>query len=154
MINEIEINGSATTYEDYGVRMGDGFIDALTEPLTLKGFVANESRIEHGRRLVVSNPRVTSRELSLEFVLQASSPEELTMRKNAFLELMYAGKVMLRLGQGLIDMYHVPSDVYHLVYLGKGTTYGMNAARTVCRMMLKFEEPNPMRRTYDPEAAG
>ena len=48
-IPELKIN-KYSVYDTFGVRMGDGFLDALTEPLTLKENIENESRLEHGKR--------------------------------------------------------------------------------------------------------
>lgn len=33
----------------FGVRMGDGFLDAICSPLPLKEFVENTSRLEDGK---------------------------------------------------------------------------------------------------------
>lgn len=61
MAVELRINGSSTVFQDYGVKMGDDFIDTLTEPLTLKEHIENESRLEHGKRVVVDdNPKFAS----------------------------------------------------------------------------------------------
>lgn len=139
-IPELRINKYAM-YETFGVRMGDGFLDALTEPLTLKENIENESRLEHGKRVIVDdNPKVASREILLDFTVTGKSPEDFLSKKNGFLALMYKGKITLEVPQA-------NTEVYHLIYRSKGTDYGMNAQRTFCHMMLKFEEPNPANRT-------
>lgn len=138
---EIRINGSSTLYKDYGVRMGEGFLDALTEPLDMKDYIENESRLEHGKRIIIlDTPRVKSRDVTLDFTICGSSPEDFLKKKNGFLALIYGGEITLQVPQ-------VSDDVYYLIYSGKGAEYGMNANRTFCHMMLKFLEPNPMRRT-------
>ena len=138
---EIRINGSSTLYKDYGVRMGEGFLDALTEPLTLKENVENESRLEHGKRVVVEDePKFASREVMLDFTISGNTPADFLTKKNAFLAMLYKGKITLEVPQ--------ESDtVYHLIYRGKGSEYSMNVQRTFCHMILKFEEPNPNHRT-------
>lgn len=138
---EIRINGSSTIYQDYGVRMGEGFLDALNEPLTLKENIENESRLEHGKRVVVEDePKYTSREVILDFTLAGSSPTDFRKKKKDFLALMYKGEITLQVPED-------SDDVYHLIYRGKGSEYAQNAQRTFCHMMLKFEEPNPAHRT-------
>ena len=140
MQTELIIN-NFDVYPLYGVRMGDGFLDALTEPQTLKGNIENESRLEHGKRVIVDeDPKFTSREILLDFTITGDSPEDFLSKKNGFLALMYKGKITLEVPQ-------VNTEVYHLIYRSKGTDYGMNAQRTFCHMMLKFEEPNPANRT-------
>lgn len=137
---ELRINGSDVLYSVLGVRMGDGFIDALTEPLTLKSNIENESRLEHGKRVIIEAvPKFQPREVTLDFTIQGSTPEDLRDRKHAFLSLMYRGNVM-------IEVPAVSPDVYRLVYKGKGAEYAMSTDRTFCHMMLKFEEPNPVNR--------
>ncbi len=139
-IPELKIN-KYSVYDTFGVRMGDGFLDALTEPLTLKENIENESRLEHGKRIIVDdNPKIASRELLLDFTITGSSKEDFLQKKNSFLALMYKGEITLQVPQE-------SPDVYHLIYRGKGTDYGMNAQRTFCHMMLKFVEPNPANRT-------
>ena len=140
-IPELRINGSSTIYQDYGVRMGDGFLDALTEPLDLKEFIENESRLEHGKRVVIDDePKVKSRDLTLDFTIKGKDPADFLKKKNAFLALVYKGEITLQVPEN-------SDDVYHLIYKGKGAEYSLNYNRTFCHMVLKFEEPNPMRRT-------
>lgn len=134
---ELRINGSSTVYKDYGVRMGEGFLDALTEPLSLKENIENESRLEHGKRVIVEEtPKFSSREVILDFTICGKTPSDFLTKKNAFLALMYKGEVTIQVPQE-------SEDVYHLIYRGKGSEYSMNTLRTFCHMMLKFEEPNP-----------
>lgn len=138
-IPELKIN-NYPVYDFFGVRMGDGFLDALTEPLSLKENIENESRLEHGKRVIVDeNPKYASREILLDFTITGNSPADFLTKKNGFLALMYKGKIKLEVPQ-------VNTNVYNLIYRSKGTDYGMNAQRTFCHMMLKFEEPNPANR--------
>lgn len=125
----------AVTWEDNGVRMGEGFIDALTEPLSLKDFIVNESRLEHGKR-ITGTPKIASREVVLCFTIEGSSPTDFRNKKNKFLKMLYSGPITL-------EVPKESEDVYRLIYTGKGSEYGVNIARTFCKMMLKFEEPNP-----------
>ena len=138
---ELRINGSSTVAKDWGVKMGDGFLDTLTEPLTPKDPIENESRLENGKRVVLdqNNIKFKSRELTLDFTIEGRTPEEFTEHKRKFLEAMYKVDVS-------IQVPRESDDVYHLIFKGKGTEYGMNYQRTFCHMVLKFEEPNPMDR--------
>lgn len=142
MDGDLRINGSSTVYKDWGVNMGDGFIDALTEPLTPKDYIENESRLEHGKRVVIDSDGIkfASREVLLDFTIEGSSPSDFLTKKNLFLTAMYKGSVTIQVPKE-------SDDVYHLIYKGKGSEYGMNALRTFCHMILKFEEPDPTHRT-------
>lgn len=139
---ELRINGSSTVAKDWGVKMGEGFLDALDEPLTPKDPIENESRLENGKRVVVdqNNIKFKSREITLDFTIEGKTPEEFQEHKRKFLEAMYKVDVSIQVPRHR-------ADVYHLIYKGKGTEYGMNYQRTFCHMVLKFDEPNPMDRT-------
>lgn len=124
----------------YGVHMGEGFIETLTEPLSMKSYVENDSRLEHGKRIIVDTPRIDSREIVLEFVLLGDTPEQLKLRKAEFMKLMYEGEIELCVPQ------EDENTFYRLVYLGKGSEYGLTLSRTLCKLSLKFAEPNPTNR--------
>lgn len=135
----------------FGVRMGENFISTLTEPLTPKEYIENESRMEHGKRIELANygenPRtkqrmlmMASREVTLEFVIWGATETDFQANKTDFLDRIYAGAVD-------VAVPRVSADIYHLYYLGKGAEYNLNVSRTMCRMSLKFCEPNPMSRS-------
>lgn len=138
---DIRINGSSTIYSDYGVAMGEDFINVLTEPLSMKEYVENESRLEHGKRVIVDDePKIASRDLTLEFTIEGSTPADFLKKKTKFLQLMYSGSITLQVPE-------VGDEIYHLIYTGKSGEFGMNPQRTFCHMVLKFTEPNPNNRT-------
>lgn len=85
MAVELRINGSSTVFQDYGVKMGDDFIDTLTEPLTLKEHIENESRLEHGKRVVVDdNPKFASREVLLDFTITGKDKADFKAKRMRF----------------------------------------------------------------------
>ena len=45
-------------YITWGVRMGDGFLDTIGAPAPMKEFIENKSRLEHGKRVIVSNSKL------------------------------------------------------------------------------------------------
>lgn len=120
----------------WGVRMGDGFLDAIDTPCTMKEFVTNSSRLEHGKRIVVENPKVESREITLPFTIEGTSEADFKSKKKAFYNELYKGKVDIQIPAN-------SSEVFHLVYLGKATSYAQNVKRTFCKFAAKFEEYNP-----------
>lgn len=136
MAVDLLINGRDARAE-YGVYMGEGFLNALTEPLELKEFISNESRLEHGKRVIVRDPKFQPRELTLDFVLVGESKSDFAAKRDAFFALLYSGFVEI------IVPCLSPTTAYRLIYKGKGSDYGMNLARTMCRLVLKFDEPNP-----------
>ena len=129
-----------------GVKMGDGFKDELYAPIELKEFVSNESRLEHGRRVVTADTggnslaRYASRTISLEFRITGSSISEFLTNRNALYTELYKGAVKL-------EVPELGSEVFNLIYLGKSSTYSTGLSRMACRVKVSFEEPNPSQRS-------
>ncbi len=62
-MNELLINGE-NAYTTWGVRMGDGFLDVLGASAPMKEFIENKCRMEHGKRVIINNPKVDEREIT------------------------------------------------------------------------------------------
>ena len=121
----------------YGIRMGEGFINALKAPLELKDAIINECRVEDGRRVVypVGGMKKAARSITLTFQITANSPNDFEVARSAFYEMLYTSKFFIKLpGE---------SEVYNLRYTGKSSQYAQNLARTACSVTVKFEEDNP-----------
>ena len=52
-------------YATWGVRMGESFLDVIGTPAPMKEFIENKSRLEHGKRVIINNPKVDEREITL-----------------------------------------------------------------------------------------
>ena len=48
---------SKDAYVTWGVRMGDGFLDALGASAPMKEFIENKSRLEHGKRVKINTSK-------------------------------------------------------------------------------------------------
>ena len=126
--------------KEWGVRMGNSFFDVLGAPVSLKEFIENKSRLEHGKRIITTNPKLDEREITLAFTIEGNSQSDYQTKKKAFFEELY---------KGVIDI-QIPannSDIYHLIYLGKSVTYAQSLDRTIGKVSAKFCEPNPASRT-------
>lgn len=141
---ELLING-IDAYEAFGVKMGDGFLDALNPPSSPKDYIENESRIEHGKRVLLKNAqgdsivRLASREVSLIFVVEGDTPEKMAQNRVKFYNELYKGEMTIQVPEDT-------SNVYRLIYKGKPSSYGQDLTRTICKVAVKFEEPNPNNR--------
>lgn len=122
--------------KEWGVRINDNFLDMLGAPVSLKEFIENKSRLEHGKEMVVESPKLDERELALTFTIQGGSPEDYQRKKKAFFEELYKGTVDIQVPDN-------SSEVYHLVYLGKSVSYAQSLDRTFGKITSKFCEPNP-----------
>lgn len=135
MTGELYINGK-DAWVTWGVNMGDGFLDALDAPLQMKEYIENESRLEHGKRMITANAKVDSREITLGFTIMGTSESDYRTKRKAFLSELQAGAFTVK----------VPilgADVYKLVYTGRSISYGLSADRTFGHFTMKATEPNP-----------
>lgn len=135
---ELIINGK-DAYIEWGVRMGDGFLDALNGYYPLKEYITNNDRTQDGVQYFGA-PKVNERNLTLNFTMEGRNIADFTEKNRAFAEVMRKGDVSLQ----------VPADskdVYHLKYTGKSCTFARNTERTFAKIGLAFVEPNPTNRT-------
>lgn len=139
MTGDLFINGK-DALETWGVRMGDGFLDAIDGFNEMKDYIENESRLEHGKRVITDNAKVDSREITLQFTIEGSSESDYRIKKKAFQKELEKGAVNIKVPV-------LGNEVYKLVYLGKSVSYGLSLDRCFGKVSSKFEEPNPMDRS-------
>lgn len=132
------INGK-DAWETYGIRMGDDFIDNLNAFPTMKDYIENSSRLEHGKRVVIGNPKVSDAQVSLIFLLEGNTHSDFLTKKAAFWEVLKKGYITIQVPRD-------SDDVYHLIYK-KGTSYAQEPLGTFCKIACTFDEPNPANRT-------
>lgn len=132
------INGK-DALQEWGVRMGTGFLDAIDVPCQMKEYIENDSRLEHGKRVITNNPKIAARILTLPFTIHGDTESDYQTKKKAFYDELYKGKLD-------IQIPIVSDEVYHLVYTGGSTSYAQNRQRTFCKFSVKFQEPNPSNR--------
>lgn len=135
MTGELYINGK-DAWVTWGVNMGDGFLDALDAPLQMKEYIENESRLEHGKRMITANAKIDSREITLGFTIMGASESDYRAKRKAFLSELQAGAFT-------VNVPILGADVYKLVYTGRSINYGLSADRTFGHFTMKATEPNP-----------
>lgn len=134
MEGDLRINGKDARTE-WGVNMGDGFIENILIPSGVKPFVENESRKEHGKRVLVKDPRVEARDVTLMFYICGETEEEYMRNYKHFLDELQTGRVH-------VEIPRLGKEVYKLIY-GKASSFAQNRSRTSSKLAVKFEEPNP-----------
>lgn len=139
-VSALLINGN-DAWETYGIKMGNDFLDSLNAFPTMKDYIENTSRLEHGKRVMTTNVKVDSATVSLTFLLEGTSQDDFKTKRAAFMEVLVKGEVTIQVPKD-------SDDVYHLIYK-KGTSYAQNYQRTFCKIVCSFEEPNPMNRTKE-----
>ena len=115
----IYINGKNARTQ-WGVLTTANTLSTLLAPVSLKERVSNESRLEHGKRMDNTNPKVASRDLNLG--IQVTQ-------------------------EGTTDMYlsDRPTVVYHFLYIS--CTQYTQFRRGIATLSLKVTEYNPKDRT-------
>lgn len=136
---DLLINGKDALTE-YGVRMGDGFLDKLGDPAPLKDYIKNSCRLKDGVNYAKVIPKLDERSLTLTFYIEGKDKADFIAKKKAFLAVLYAGDVKICVPQD-------SPDVYKLKYTGKNVTFAKNVERTFAKMSVGFQEPNPADRT-------
>lgn len=139
MTGDLIINGK-DAFATWGVRMGEGFLDAIDGFNEMKDYIENESRMEHGKRMITDNARIASREIALQFTIEGSSESDYRAKKKAFQSEMEKGTVIIKVPT-------LGNEFYKLVYFGKSLSYGMNLDRCFGKVSSKFCEPNPTDRS-------
>lgn len=139
MKGELYIN-EKDAYTAWGVGMGSGFLSALDSFPPMKSYVENDSRLEHGRRVITDNARVDSRDVTLEFTIMGTGESDYRTKRKAFQQELQKGAVDIRVPA-------LGNEVYHLVYTGKSASYALSLSRRFGRLSAKFTEPNPTDRT-------
>ena len=138
-MDELLINGE-NAYTTWGVRMGEGFLDVLGASSPMKEFIENKSRLEHGKRVIINDPKIDEREITLSFTIEGNSQSDYQAKKKAFFEELYKGVVDIQVPAN-------SNEIYHLIYLGKSVAYAQSLDHTFGKISAKFNEPNPANRT-------
>lgn len=137
MTGDLIINNK-DAYTEWGMSMGDGFIENMLIPSAMKPFVENASRLEHGKRVLVNSPKVEPREVTVTFHIQGKTETEYMGHYKQFLNELQGGTIHIKIPK-------VGNEVYKLIYQ-RATSFTQNYKRTSSKLSVKFEEPNPMDR--------
>ncbi len=137
MTGDLLINGK-DAWDIFGVNMGDGFLESIMTPAGNKSYIENESRKEHGKRVIYSDVKVQDRDVTLTFNIHGSSRSDYLQKYDSFVEELQKGKVIIT----------VPaiSKKFTLSYQ-KSTSFALGTSRTNSKLSVKFNEPNPTLRT-------
>lgn len=133
MKGELYINGS-DAYITWGISMDNTALSDLMTPPSNKTFIENESRLEHGKCVIAADPKLDSRNLTLQINLTASDEEQFFERYNSFCEVLAAGKLE-------IETKYQPGVVYKTIY--QSCSQFSQFMRGIGKFTLKLSEPNP-----------
>lgn len=137
MLGDLYIN-SQDAWGQWKVAMGNGFIENLLTPAGIKDFIENESRLENGKRVITTNPKVASRDVTLTFNIHGDSTTEYLSNYAAFVAILQAGVVKIRVS--------AINKTFNLIYK-KSSSFNIGRARMDSSLAVKFEEPDPTNRS-------
>ena len=137
MTPELTING-ADALREWGVRLTGESLQNLMKPLEVKDRVSSASRLEDGDRYIVEHgmPRIKSREVQVEFSVEGRTREEFIDRFDKFCNTLQEGVVTL-------STRYQQNVRYRLLFTSCTSFY---TRRTLCKIAVKFIEPNPRNR--------
>lgn len=133
MVGELYIN-SKDAYSTWGISLTSNSISALMTPAPNKSFIENKSRLEHGKRVITTNPKVDERNVTLELQLTAKSETEFFNKYESFCEELATGVLNIR-------TKYQPTITYKMLYLS--CNQFSQFMRGIGKFTLKLCEPNP-----------
>lgn len=133
MTGELFINGK-DAYTTWGISMDETSLSALMTPPPSKPFIENKSRLEHGKRVIRTNPKVDERDLTLQINLTAKNEEQFFARYLSFCVELETGSLNIR------TKYH-PYILYRTTYVS--CQQFSEFMRGIGKFVLKLNEPNP-----------
>lgn len=126
---------------DYGVVMGDDFINTLRAPVAFKEDIENNSAIEHGIRVVLSAFK-DARDITLKFNIHGSDSASYKANEAWFLSVLYGRIITIQVSG---------DDNYYRLLYKSSVSYGRNVAGTTSIVSVKFTEINPDDRANTPK---
>lgn len=133
MKDELYINGK-DAYTTWGISMDDTSLSELMTPVSNKEFIENESRLEHGKKVIVSNPRLDARNVTLKINLSATSEQQFFERYNSFCKELATGVLEIK-------SKYQPDVVYKTIY--QSCSQFSQFMRGIGKFTLKLVESNP-----------
>lgn len=136
MTGELYINGK-DAYTTWGISMDDTSLSTLMTPASNKELIENKSRLEHGRRVLISNPKLDERNLTLQINLTAPDVDVFFARYYSF---------CVELSTGVLDIKtkYQPTVLYRTIYQSCGQF--SQFMQGIGKFSLKLNEPNPNNR--------
>lgn len=132
-VGELKINGN-DAYTTWGISFDQTALSTLMTPSPNKAYIENKSRLEHGKRVVVHNPKIDERSVTLSFNLTAKDENQFFERYNGFCNELKKGVLH-------IETKYQEGVVYKMVY--ESCTQFSQLIREIAKFSLKLTEPNP-----------
>lgn len=133
MTGDLIINGK-DAWDTWKTVMDEGFLEAYLLPPPKKDYVENSSRLDNGKEVDTSNPKVDSRELSLPFRVFGDTLDEYISNFQGVAAELSQAEVTIQVPARNINAT--------LIYL-RGVSYARDISNLTGKLSIKFDEPNP-----------
>lgn len=134
MKEKLIINGENAD-EKWGISLGESSLSELMTPPANKAFIENESRLQHGKQILVANPKVEARNLTLQLNLTAATKSAFFDKYNLFC------KEVLATGVLNIETGYQEGVVYKTIYVS--CNQFSQFMQGIAKFSLKLIEPDP-----------
>lgn len=134
MKEKLIINGE-NTGEKWGISLGESSLSELMTPPANKAFIENESRLQHGKQILVANPKLEARNLTLQLNLTAATKSAFFDKYNLFC------KEVLATGVLNIETGYQEGVVYKTIYVS--CSQFSQFMQGIAKFSLKLIEPDP-----------
>ena len=134
MKEKLIINGENAD-EKWGISLGESSLSELMTPRANKEFIENESRLQHGKQILVANPKVEARNLTLQLNLTAATKSAFFDKYNLFC------KEVLATGVLNIETGYQEEVVYKTIYVS--CSQFSQFMQGIAKFSLKLIEPDP-----------
>lgn len=142
MTKDININGK-NARDEWGVFLTDSSLSELLTPPPMKELPSNESRLEHGKRVITGNQKIKDRTITLSLNFVADTEEEFWAHYISFCRELAKGRI------AIVTRYN-PDVTYYMDYLD--CSQFQQFRRGMAKYSLKLNEPNPNNRPKTIEA--
>ena len=133
MTGDLLINNK-DAYTTWGIVFDSSSISALMTPSPMKDYIENESRAEHGKRVIIEFPKVDARTVTLTFSLHANTEKDFYSRYDSFCTELEGGILN-------IVIQNRPEIIYKCVY--KSCKQFTQYNNRLAKFSLIIEESNP-----------
>lgn len=137
MTGDLFINNK-DAYIAWGISLDNTSLSELMTPPSNKAFIENESRLEHGKRVIVANPVADQRNLTLQINLTALNETSFFEQYNSFCKELATGVFHIR-------TKYQPDVVYKTIYVS--CSQFSQFMQGIGKFTLKLNEPNPKDRS-------
>lgn len=125
----VYINGR-DAFDFWGISFPPEAINAICAPLANKAYIENESRDEHGSRIIIHNPKIAKREITVEMHLSAKDEVDFDTKYERLM-------LMLEIGNFPI----IYKDVEYKFIFQSCSQF--SRVGNIAKFVLKLVEPNP-----------